>query len=83
MMAEGYRQILEVLDDNNAFTVAQISKRSKSTYCLGHNRVRSGAFRSWLDQLRMLGLVRELDTQKPSAWLLTPKGRAALSKAGA
>lgn len=78
MLTSTTRALLEVLDEGCGLMTGQVSRRAKFSYG-GNARMRSGAVRSWLNNLKAEGLVDLLDDQKPVCWKRTPAGTRALN----
>lgn len=78
MLTSSSLEILKVLSESGGFTTGQVSKLANFSWG-GNARQKSGAVRSWLNQLMREGYVRLLDDQKPTCWCRTPEGTAAIN----
>jgi hypothetical protein len=72
--------VLRCLAPECGLTTAWVSKGIlPSVGMFGSNmHQHSGAVRAWLNEMLKAGLVRHFDDEKPVAWSITTKGRAAL-----
>jgi hypothetical protein len=69
-----YVKILNVLSEDGGFTTGEVAKRIQP---FGTNaRMHSGATRSWLNSLKIMGFVAHLDDRKPVCWVRTRDGTA-------
>lgn len=71
--------ILRALDEHGGRTTGQVAALFASPFGRS-KREHSSDVRAWLLKLKGLGLVVEGDDGKPTIWIRTAKGSAALSK---
>lgn len=70
--------LLKALSEDGGFTTGHVAERAGINFGGLNRRMRSGAVRSWLMNLKRAGLVDFLDGEKPVCWIRTAAGTAAL-----
>lgn len=79
-LGEFAKEALRVLarcSGDSGFDVKWISHHSRHPYCRDFPRARSGALSHALKAMASAGLVRRLDGQRPTVWVITEAGRTA------
>jgi len=76
-LTESQKPILAVLSEDGGFTTNRVAVMARGNANLRH---KSQMVRRELLELKRLGLVRELDDQKPVAWCRTYAGTVSLAQ---